>query len=123
MKYRDVGPMTFPPSWHAGPPDPPSDAEVEALIADDEAFAPFPDADLAAEERAMFTAEGEEPRMTHVLTDASGRKLAELSGYPEAVIAAAALAEAAGPIALNSDPPKSAAAWTAHLDELRSLFA
>lgn len=27
MKYRDIGPMHFPPSWHGGPPDPPENDE------------------------------------------------------------------------------------------------
>lgn len=24
-RYRDIGPMHFPPSWHGGPPDPPEE--------------------------------------------------------------------------------------------------
>lgn len=30
-KYRDIGPMHFPPSWYGGPPDPPPEADLEPV--------------------------------------------------------------------------------------------
>lgn len=56
--------------------------------------------------------------MKYELRTESGRLLGTMTGYPEAVLAARALAHAE-PVGIDHEAPKTWSEWDAHVENLR----